>query len=147
MDQDDKVKNKNGEVMKGGGLIIKEKNSKKYLLMVYRANHNDWTFPKGHTKHSETVQETVVREVKEETGIKVEIIKELTPNKYFNTKSGEETISHMFLLRPITYNIIPEKEEDKVEWVPIDLVREKISHENLKTYFDQIIDEIKSFYT
>ena len=39
-----------------------------YLLLHYHSGH--WEFPKGHIEGKETEEETVVREIAEETGIK-----------------------------------------------------------------------------
>ena len=39
-----------------------------YLLLHYQSGH--WEFPKGHVERGETEEQTVVREVAEETGIK-----------------------------------------------------------------------------
>ncbi len=39
------------------------------LLMVRQVNGNHWTFPKGHAEEGETVEQTMVRELYEETGI------------------------------------------------------------------------------
>jgi len=142
MNFNNKMKDTKGNTLKGGGIVFKEENNKIYILMVYRANHNDWSFPKGHIEPGENIKETVIREILEECGIEAEIIKELLPNKYFNTKSNEETICHMFLLKPKTFNIKPENKRDKVEWVLLNQVREKITYNNLKIYFDKIIKKI-----
>ena len=128
--------------MKGGGIVVRQENINKYLLMVYRAKHDDWSFPKGHTEHGESIQQTVIREVKEECGIDTVIIKELTPNKYFNPKSKEETVCYMYLLKPKTLEIKPENNGDKVEWVLLEDVKDKITHPNLKDYYIGVIGEI-----
>jgi 8-oxo-dGTP pyrophosphatase MutT (NUDIX family) len=39
----------------------------KFLLLKHKAGH--WGFPKGHKEGDESLQETVLREIKEETGI------------------------------------------------------------------------------
>ncbi|MFA6322455.1 MAG: NUDIX domain-containing protein [Candidatus Buchananbacteria bacterium] len=142
MDEQNKVINGDGLLMKGGGIVIKQENGNKYVLMVYRTKHDDWSFPKGHTEHGESIQQTVIREVKEECGIETEIIKELMPNKYFNPKSNEEIICYMYLLKPETFEIKPENEGDKVEWILLDEVINKISHSNLKNYFNRVIGEV-----
>ncbi|MDD3101936.1 MAG: NUDIX domain-containing protein [Patescibacteria group bacterium] len=137
-----KVKDNEGSVMKGGGIVAKKEDGKIYILMLYRGNHEDWSFPKGHTEHGETVQQTVIREVEEEGEIKSEIIKEITPFKYFNTNSNEEIICYMYLLRPISGEIKPEYKGDKVEWVPLAEVGKRISYANLRDYFNKIVGEV-----
>ena len=51
-----------------GAIIYRMENSVLYyLLLHYHSGH--WEFPKGHIEGEETEEETLVREVKEETGI------------------------------------------------------------------------------
>lgn len=137
-----KVTSTSGEVIKGGGIVLREENGKKYILLVYRGNHKDWSFPKGHAESGESITETVIREIKEECGIDCEILKELTPNKYFNTKTNEETVTHMYLFKPKSFDIQQEHEGDKVEWIPIDEVKDRLTYENLKNYFTSVKSEL-----
>jgi bis(5'-nucleosidyl)-tetraphosphatase len=55
---------------KSAGAIIFRRDDGKiyYLLLHYHSGH--WEFPKGHIEQTESEEETVKREVKEETGIK-----------------------------------------------------------------------------
>ena len=34
--------------LKAGGIIIKREDDKVSLILLYRGNHKDWSFPKGH---------------------------------------------------------------------------------------------------
>lgn len=47
------------------------------VIMVRKHGYNDWIFPGGHVELDETAEEAVKREVKEETGLVVEILQEL----------------------------------------------------------------------
>ncbi len=55
---------------KSVGAVIFRKEGRKifYLLLHYRSGH--WDFPKGHVEKGESEEETLKREVREETGIK-----------------------------------------------------------------------------
>ncbi|PIR66605.1 MAG: hypothetical protein COU51_03055 [Parcubacteria group bacterium CG10_big_fil_rev_8_21_14_0_10_36_14] len=134
--------NQKSKTIKAGGIVIKKEGEQKLVLLVYRKKENDWSFPKGHVEPGEEIKDTVMREMKEETGLKVNFVKELVPNKYKNTKTGDETITHMFLLKPVSGEIKPEHEGDKVEWVALNDVRERLSYDNLKEYFDGIRGEL-----
>lgn len=55
-----------------GAVIVKEKGrSRRYLLIHQIQGH--WCFPKGHIRKGETEEQTAVREIQEETGLKVKI--------------------------------------------------------------------------
>lgn len=127
---------------KAGGIILKEENEQKYILLVYRKKENDWSFPKGHMEEGESVKETISREMEEETGLKVDFVKELPVNEYINSRTGDKTETYIFLLTPVSETIKPEHVGDQVEWVPLNQVRERLSYDNLKEYFDKIKGEL-----
>ncbi len=56
------------ETSSGAVIFRKENNKIYYLLLRYEAGH--WGFPKGHIEKGESEEETMKREVEEETGIK-----------------------------------------------------------------------------
>ncbi len=51
-------------------------NEERKVLLLYHKKLNVWLYPGGHVENNETPDETVVREVLEETGLKVEIVGE-----------------------------------------------------------------------
>ena len=52
-----------------GGVVISKKRGVTQVLIIHRNQMNDWTLPKGHQDKGESLQETAIREVKEETSI------------------------------------------------------------------------------
>ena len=60
---------------KSCGAIVIHRDGDMYKILLVR-NHNgrNFSFPKGHVESGETEQQTAVREVKEETGLDIEII-------------------------------------------------------------------------
>jgi 8-oxo-dGTP diphosphatase len=60
-----------------------------------------WGFPKGHLNSGEKSQDAAVREVKEETGLEVEIVEKIGDHKYVFTFQGEKIfkVVTMFLMK------------------------------------------------
>ena len=60
---------------KSCGAIVIYRDGRSYKILLVR-NHNgrNYSFPKGHVEKGETEQQTAIREVKEETGLDIEII-------------------------------------------------------------------------
>ena len=56
------------------------KNDEGKVLLVYHKKLDVWLYPGGHIEKNETPDETVIREVKEETGLDVEIVSEIKTN-------------------------------------------------------------------
>lgn len=60
--------------MKAGvaGIIIKESSS---VLLMKRADNGLWGIPSGHVEPGETVEQAIIREIEEETGLVVKVSK------------------------------------------------------------------------
>lgn len=56
-----------------GAVIYREKEGKLKILLIRHKNGGHWAFPKGHVEKKETEEETALREIKEETGLKVKL--------------------------------------------------------------------------
>lgn len=130
------------EILKAGGIILKREGDRYYILLIYRDKQKDWSFPKGHIELGEDAKNTALREVEEETGLKTEIIKELPPNRYLNTRTGKNTITLMYLLKPLSGNLKVEHKNDRLEWFKVKEVAERLSYNNLKNYFLTIINDL-----
>ena len=128
---------------KAGAIIIRENDGILETLLEYRGRHDlrDWSFPKGGIEAGETPEGTAKREIMEETGLEVAIIKPLPDIFYHNTHDGEVKV-YMFLARPSGGELKPEYKGDKVEWVPLDRVLDILSYQNLKDYFTKVSDEL-----
>lgn len=123
-----------------GGFI---KNENHELLLIYRKGK--WDLPKGKMDKGETAEECVVREVKEETGLKdVHLIAPLTTT-YHTYHEGSR-----FILKETTWfrmladskqELTPQKEEDinEVRWV-----NDEELQECLKNSWQAIVDIVKA---
>ena len=90
------------------------KNDEGKVLLVYHKKLDVWLYPGGHIEANETPDEAVVREVKEETGLDVEIVGELA------TKLNDEEEDVSVLHNP--YIILCERIKAKEEHYHIDMV-------------------------
>src|SRR3954469_19403389 len=76
-----------------GGVVLRENNGKKEILLAQHSQHHGWVFPKGligDTVKGEKKEATALREVEEETGVKGEILKPLTPVTYWYVWEGDK---------------------------------------------------------
>ena len=87
-----------------GALGIIKKNGKVLVALRHEPKipelHHKWEFPGGEVEYDEHPQETVVREVEEEVGLKVKPVK-LIPNilmRYFDHGQGRTKIFFMLNL-------------------------------------------------
>jgi 8-oxo-dGTP diphosphatase len=113
------------EKLAAGGIIIDEGTGVRRVLLVHRPGYGDWSFPKGKLEAGETVEQAALREVKEETGLKCRIIRELAITRYlYRTRTRgrlRPKSVHYFLMEPLSRRInVPVEEVDLAEWFEID---------------------------
>ena len=92
------------------------------IVVVHRRSPTLWALPKGTPDSGETIDETALRETREETGLEVEIEARLQSIRYFfvrGTTRFHKTV-HFFLMRPIGGAIeLHDGEFDEVRWARV----------------------------
>ncbi len=90
------------------------------VLLVHRPKYDDWTFPKGKPHGNESELETALREVEEETGYDVELVRELPSTRYTGHEGREKTVRY-WLMRPrADSSFEPNDEVDQIRWADFD---------------------------
>ncbi|MBA3586473.1 MAG: NUDIX hydrolase [Chloroflexi bacterium] len=89
------------------------------IIVVHRRAPVLWALPKGTPDSGETIEETALRETREETGLEVEIEVSLSSIRYFfvrGTTRFHKTV-HFFLMRPVGGALeLHDHEFDEVRW-------------------------------
>ena len=90
------------------------------ILLLRRADERIWGLPKGTVEPGETLEETAVREVQEETGIRVRILTPLTEIRYrFYSPRDDANVEKRvvyFLAERVGGRLKPEPGFDDVRW-------------------------------
>ncbi|WP_430647688.1 NUDIX hydrolase [Agromyces sp. GXS1127] len=103
------------------------------VLVVHRTVHGDVTIPKGKVDPGETLPQTAVREIAEETGLSVALGVPVGVSRY-PLPSGREKIVHYWAAE-VTEKAIqastfrPNAEIAALEWVPIKRARGYLTYE------------------
>ena len=115
-------------------MVIRQVDSGFEICLGKRRRERDgssWTLPKGTPSDAETVEQTALREVAEETGLEVRISAPVGAIEYFFTQSGtriHKTV-HFFLMEATGGNLDQHDHEfDEVRWVPINEARSLLSY-------------------
>lgn len=66
-----------------GGIVERTMNGGVRLAVVRRTRYGDWVLPKGKPDGNESIEETAIREVREETGCDVRIVGDGYSIEYF----------------------------------------------------------------
>lgn len=109
---------KRGEVLASGAVVLRNTKRGPEVLVVHRPAYDDWSLPKGKVGTDEYLAATAVREVREETGHRIRLLRSLSQGHY--TVSGRPKTVHWWLgclANNKVGNHLPET--DKVEWWPV----------------------------
>jgi 8-oxo-dGTP pyrophosphatase MutT (NUDIX family) len=128
-------------VSKAGGGLVYNKNGD--ILFIYR--NGKWDLPKGGTEKGETIEETSMREVEEETGVKKLVISDKLQKTYHIFKRNgvyKLKVTQWFEMHT-SFDGVPvgqiEEGIEKVAWLNPSQVKEalKNSYENIKLLFEK----------
>jgi 8-oxo-dGTP pyrophosphatase MutT (NUDIX family) len=121
-------------VVAGGGKVY---NAKKEILFIYR--NDKWDLPKGKAERKETIEETAIREVEEETCVTgLKITRPLPTTYHIFKRNGKHRIKITYWFEMKTDfegELLPQENEGitKVEWLD-----DKASKEALENSYANI---------
>jgi 8-oxo-dGTP diphosphatase len=100
-----------------GGMVWRKAQTGVEVLMIHRPSYDDWTFPKGKADPGESLQATAVREIAEETGLRVRLGHPLGEQSY-PIAGGTKTVTY-WCARLIGDEgpFVPNDEVDEIRWV------------------------------
>lgn len=131
-----------------GGIVFKKQDNQIFILLIipsFSERHPTypiWTFPKGwiHDHPDETIEQSAVREVREEGGVDAKIVSDLGQVKYFFKWQGENIfkIVHWFLMEyvlggPNNHDL----EVKEAKWIEINEVEKFINYKTDKEIFSK----------
>jgi len=129
------TKRRSAEVVESaGGVVIRVLEGVPHVLVI-RDPYKKWGLPKGHTEVGETLPETALREVTEETGLsELELGPELVTIDWTFRANGERIhkFATFFLMFSEHGDPVPERSEGITEtkWVRLDSAHRRISYRN-----------------
>ena len=114
------------DVLIGAGATTLVFNSKKELLLNLRTDTNTWGIPGGSMELYETIEETAIRELKEETGITAETLELVAvlsgKDYYFEYPNGDKMCTVIVLFKVMNYNgtlKISDNESKSLQFFPL----------------------------
>tara|TARA_B100001250_G_scaffold64805_3_gene51179 strand:- start:354 stop:791 length:438 start_codon:yes stop_codon:yes gene_type:complete len=135
------------KIWSAGGILIKNNE----LLVCHRKNEKLFCLPKGTPEKNESIEQTAIREVLEETGIIPKILTDLGEINYEFTKiTKQNRYKKNILYKKTVYFFLMsenggsidnhDKEFDEILWMSLETAKEKL------TYKDELTIVEKAFY-
>jgi 8-oxo-dGTP pyrophosphatase MutT (NUDIX family) len=131
-----------------GGIVVRT-GSNGLELVLGRRRRDDgssaWSLPKGTPSGGESIEQTALREVTEETGLEVRIVGPVGQIEYYFMQRGErihKTV-HYFLMEPAGGDVSRHDHEfDEVRWVPVEEARTLMSYPTEREIVEQALPQI-----
>lgn len=131
-----------------GGAVYKKDGDKILWLVCQHSGYHKWVLPKGLIDPGEKSAETAIREVEEETGVKIKIIAKIpNPEKYIYTMNGVRIFKlvQYFLMEYISGDIANHDfEMEAVEWLPYKEAFQKLNFHGAKKVLEKARQLFKS---
>ncbi len=125
-----------------GGVVLRERDGGPEVVLAGRHADGTWVFPKGTPDRGEEIEDTAVREVEEETGLKVRIVRDIGTTDYWFAGPGERVhkVVHFFLMEPTGGDVSAhDREYDEVRWVRADEAKRLLSFDTYREILDRAL--------
>jgi 8-oxo-dGTP pyrophosphatase MutT (NUDIX family) len=122
---------RNARATSAGGVVHRSSDGHIQVVLVHRRHPRLWALPKGTPDAGETVEETALRETREETGLDVDLEDRLRSISYVFVRGRtrfHKTV-HFFLMRPVGGDVsLHDHEFDEVRWFLLEEALELMTH-------------------
>ena len=121
-------------IPEGGAVAYRLENGEPRFLLVTAKSHPDrWIFPKGRIEEGEEAARTALRELREEAGVRANLIGPLGRVKM---KTGRGKIAVEYFLVSLLDDGTPEPGRER-QWLPYAEARALLWHDEIKEILDQ----------
>jgi len=106
-----------------GGVVVRIGKQGIEIVICGRNSDGVWGLPKGTPNPGETMEETALREVSEETGLEVEIVDKIGVVEYWFAREGvryHKWVHHFLMQATGGDTSRHDAEYDRVEWSPVE---------------------------
>lgn len=141
-------------VVAAGAILWRLEKGELKVAIIHRSRYDDWSWPKGKIDNGETIPQAAVREIREETGLKVNLGVHLAEINY-KLPNGSDKEVHYWAANVTDKALAnskfkPSEEVAKVDWKTVTQARKLLSYEfdylplnNLVSLFESGLLETK----
>jgi 8-oxo-dGTP diphosphatase len=114
-------------IVAAGCVVTRGQGDAAEVLLVHRPKYDDWSLPKGKQDPGEHVLRAAVREVFEETGVRVALRRPL-PSREYLVDGTPKTVHYWRAEVEEEQEFTPNKEVDEIAWLPVDEAARRATH-------------------
>jgi 8-oxo-dGTP pyrophosphatase MutT (NUDIX family) len=102
------------------------------VAVIHRPAYDDWTLPKGKIEPDESPEDCALREVKEETGLRCELLRPLGCTAYVDRR-GRDKVACYWVMEVRGGRFRPGIEVDKLQWLSVRDAIKRLTYSRDKT--------------
>ncbi len=122
-------------------VMIQDKSTGKVVVQDRIKNWCGLAFPGGHAEDDESIYDSAVREIKEETRLYIHHLKSCGFMYWFNNKTCDRYFTYFYKTTDYNGELIYETDEGKVFWVNLSELFQKKLAPNFKEYLPMFLDD------
>jgi 8-oxo-dGTP diphosphatase len=124
-------------LVRAAGGVVWQPGPEVLVLLVHRPKYDDWSLPKGKAERGETDEQTALREVEEETGLRCTLERELPSTSYVDS-GGRPKVVRYWAMRPVGSGAQAhaQNEVDEVRWLTMPAASELLSYDRDRAVLD-----------
>lgn len=105
-------------VRAAGGVVVRRRPDGVEVAVVHRPRYDDWSFPKGKQDPGESDEQTALREVQEETGLRCSLGPVLGDTRYTDARGRPKVVRYWLMeVGPDAgRDFSPNREVDELRW-------------------------------
>lgn len=122
-----------------GAVVLRVRNGRTQVLIEHVPRYGTWGLPKGHQEPDEPLPVTAVREVAEETGVRVRLSRPLPPLDYMVGRDHKRV--HWWLGAAEDETVAPRDDEaDEVLWATVGEADALLAHEDERALLARAVE-------
>jgi 8-oxo-dGTP pyrophosphatase MutT (NUDIX family) len=120
-----------------GGVVCRNTRSgETEIAVIHRPQYDDWTLPKGKIEQDESAEDCALREVREETGLRCELVRPLGCTAYVDRR-GRDKVACYWVMEVLGGKFRPGIEVDKLQWLSVDNAIKRLTYGRDRTLLVQ----------
>ncbi len=121
-----------------GAVVFRDDGRERRFLLIRNKRSAHWGFPKGHMERGESKEQTAMREVREETGIDIELLPDFSRSSEYTIQGRIEKNVVIFLGKAQQTTITRQEEEiDECGWFAFGDAMDTLNYDNDKRILTQ----------
>jgi 8-oxo-dGTP pyrophosphatase MutT (NUDIX family) len=120
----------------GGVLVRRARSGEQEIAIIHRPEYDDWTLPKGKIEPDETPEDCALREVREETGLRCDLVRPLGCTAYVDRR-GRDKIACYWIMQVRGGKFKPGVEVDRLLWLPVPEAVKRLTYRHDKLLVQQ----------